>query len=476
MANFNYRRFFIILRAKDAGFELHDREPSGYCKIDIKNNRIKFFIYAQDLKPQTSEQGIYEAYIVSPREEKSAQKLTDVFVDNRGRAECTVESDTETLKRTAKSLEEFSSIAVIFRSSTQAGKLYFPLVGSAGKRAELDWSGRIMADILKVSGKDINEQQIPDKSEIQRNAKLEKAAATEKSVPKEASELENATHELKAAFIDGDVLNQNDLPMSNDLCVHRDIEQNAAKEIPEIAADQTVLDDGLNDLGCELGVSDEENLQREKNDFFESIENEECSISDTAVFETGGLFEENACDKDFISDKPHHEGTIIEKIETHDKTTFVDDKNTDDKTGEEGCSQVSSSTYWDVMRDYFMKIYKENSRVYPFGYNDNRKWVKVEHIPDGYSEYCNQRAYMSFHSADPLRRDPISLSHYLVGVIDEDEKTSHVIYGFPGYSYEQPPAYAIHGIAVWEPLKNGYGKGYWLIYIDAQTGDLVQRP
>jgi hypothetical protein len=418
MANFNYRRFFIILRAKDTGFELNDKEPSGYCKIDIKNNRIKFLIYVQDLKPQTSDQGIYEAYIVSPREEKPAYKLADIFVDNRGRAECNVESDTETLKRTTKSLEEFSAITVVYKSLTHTRKLHYVLVGSAGKRAELDWSGRIMADILKVSGTELKEQQIPDESKIFNSITPEKTVAPEEVIPNKVTEPEKAASDWN-------------MPLSNDLCSCGDTEQNEDTKTPGSAGSQTALSDESNDIGLEFVVRHEESDSKE---------------------------------------------IIVEKIKTHDKIAFEDDEKPDDKTDEAKCLPFSSTNYWDFMKDYFMKISKENPRVYPFGYNDDRKWVKVEHIPDGYSKYCNQRSYMDFNSADPLRRDPESLAHYLVGFIDQDENISYVIYGFPGYSYEQPPAYAIHGLSVWEPLKNGYGKGYWLIYIDAQTGDLVQRP
>lgn len=458
MANFNYRRFFIILRAKDTGFELHEKEPSGYCKIDIKNNRIKFFIYVQDLKPQTTEQGTYEAYIVSPGEEKPVYKLADIFVDNRGRAECTVESDTETLKRTTKSIEELSAIAVVYKSLTNTGKLHYPLAGSAGKRAEIDWSGRIMADILKASGTEQHQQQIQNKTNslstmtpeillVREEQISKKAVETEEETPKQkdvtsievvlektiSHEEMNPPKEAKSDEMiptDEKLDHENVLP-GDDLCSYKDTEQNEYTEIPNYAAVQAASYDELSDIEHKSEASQEES------------ESEEI---------------------------------IVEKLETHDKIVVNNDVNPENQTNEAECLPFASTNYWDVMRDYFVKLSNENPRVYPFGYNDYRKWVKVEHIPDGYSKYCNQRAYMDFHSSDPLNRDPESLSHYLVGFIDKDEKTSCVIYGFPGYSYEQPPAYAIHGLSVWEPIKNGYGKGYWLIYIDAQTGDLVQRP
>jgi len=421
MANFNYRRFFIILRAKDTGFELQEKEPSGYCKIDIKNNRIKFFIYVQDLKPRTEQQGVYEAYIVSPREEKPAKKLADISVDSRGRAECTVESDTDALNRTAKSIEELSAIAVVYRSLSDTAKLYYPLVGSAGKRGEIDWSGRIMADILKTSKTLLSEKQIP---------------------------------------------NQNETPS----------EENKDKEIFEIVTNQTTFGYASDDLALDLGARHEKNFFEEESDFLDKIVDEKYPFLDSVAAEKSDLSDEVACETSLTSEGEVFKEIILEKNGIHDKIALEDDENPDDKIDKAECSPLPSANYWDVMRDYFMKLTKENPRAYPFGHNDDRRWVKIEHIPDGYSQYCNQRTNMDYCVGDSLRRDTESRTHYLVGLVGQDETVSYVIYGFPGFSYEQPPAYAIHGLSVWEPLKNGYGKGYWLIYIDAQTGDLVQQP
>ena len=469
MANFNYRRFFIILRAKDTGFDRQEKEPSGYCKVDIKNNRIKFLIYIQDLKPQTVEQGIYEAYIVFPKEEKPAKKLADIFVDNRGRVECTVESDTEALNHTVKSLEQFSAIAIVYRSLAHTDKLYFPLVGSAGKYGEIDWSVRIMADILKTSKTVANERRIPNQI-----TKPSDEATKEQVTVSYKEETQDVTAiPTKSISVEGKAVNHENIFLNNDLTTDRDIEKYKDTEISGILTNQTACGCVSDELGLELGARYEENSTKYEGDFFDGITDEKYFFSDAVAVEKIDLPDETVCEVSFIFGISDSNEISVEKIETHDRIALKDDENPDDKTDKVECSPFSSTNYWDVMRDYFMKLFKENPRAYPFGHNDDRKWVKVEHIPDGYSRYCNQRASADYYVTDPLRRDTENPTHYLVGFVGQDENTSLVIYGFPGYSYEQPPAYAIHGLSVWEPLRNGYGKGYWLIYIDVQTGDIV---
>jgi hypothetical protein len=35
------------------------------------------------------------------------------------------------------------------------------------------------------------------------------------------------------------------------------------------------------------------------------------------------------------------------------------------------------------------------------------------------------------------------------------------------------PPMSVYGFSRWLPVKNGYGAGYWLLYIDAVTGNIT---
>jgi len=48
----------------------------------------------------------------------------------------------------------------------------------------------------------------------------------------------------------------------------------------------------------------------------------------------------------------------------------------------------------------------------------------------------------------------------------------YVIYGLPGM-YSAVPPMSIYGLSKWLPKKNGQGMGYWLLYIDAETGEIA---
>ena len=46
------------------------------------------------------------------------------------------------------------------------------------------------------------------------------------------------------------------------------------------------------------------------------------------------------------------------------------------------------------------------------------------------------------------------------------------MYGVPGTYAAMPPVY-MQGFSAWKPVRNSYRIGYWLLYIDALTGEIT---
>jgi len=126
----------------------------------------------------------------------------------------------------------------------------------------------------------------------------------------------------------------------------------------------------------------------------------------------------------------------------------------------ESCPEGRS--YWDQTKDYFSQLFQNNARVWPFDDIPETEWVRVEYPnPSPYSCY-GMTNYGSSGATD----------HYLVGLARHSGKVRYVIYGVPGI-YSMVPPMSIEGFSRWLPEKNGYGAGYWLLYIDAISGNVA---
>jgi len=125
-------------------------------------------------------------------------------------------------------------------------------------------------------------------------------------------------------------------------------------------------------------------------------------------------------------------------------------------------SYPEGRSYWDQTKDYFNQLFQNNARVCPFDGIPETEWVRVENPnPSPYSCY-GMTDYGGNGAAD----------HYLVGLARHRGKVRYVIYGVPGI-YSMVPPLSMQGFSGWLPVKNGYGAGYWLLYIDAISGNVA---
>lgn len=106
-------------------------------------------------------------------------------------------------------------------------------------------------------------------------------------------------------------------------------------------------------------------------------------------------------------------------------------------------------TYWDCNETAFLNMLKENPEAEEMNLLiPGSRWVKVE--DDG--------------------------AQYVMGVIfEEDETPLYLCYGFPAPWSETPPD-NLEGYSQWIPLDcaHPHDKGYWVIYINAKTGERVR--
>ncbi|HHT65363.1 MAG: hypothetical protein ACOX25_04785 [Caldicoprobacterales bacterium] len=130
--------------------------------------------------------------------------------------------------------------------------------------------------------------------------------------------------------------------------------------------------------------------------------------------------------------------------------------------------QLGSASYWSRVEEYYSRLFDNHKKVTPFDDSSGEvDWIRVENFHE--LLYPQYRAYDPY---DPYRRNGGALDHYLIGLVRNQGKVQYVVYGIPGI-YSAAPPMSMHGFSRWLPVKNGYGAGYWLLYIDALTGNIA---
>ncbi|HZK34804.1 MAG TPA: hypothetical protein VFD33_05805 [Bacillota bacterium] len=142
-----------------------------------------------------------------------------------------------------------------------------------------------------------------------------------------------------------------------------------------------------------------------------------------------------------------------------------DDEIDDDTYKEAYKPEVEDMTYWGKVKEYFEGLFDRHRRLCPFDTVGEEDWVRIEHRDDPASSYFKRPGGM-------YGLDMNSIDHYLVGLRREEGRVQYVIYAIPGV-YTAVPPMSIHGLSKWLPVRGGYGTGYWLLYIDAKTGEIA---
>ena len=130
-----------------------------------------------------------------------------------------------------------------------------------------------------------------------------------------------------------------------------------------------------------------------------------------------------------------------------------------DETGEQekpaqtagsAAAEEAPKTYWERTREFYLGLFSQGQSCRPFeDMFPDTEWVVIQ----------------------PQRRDPYygAFDHYLVGLTKPEKKVKTIIYAVPGGMYWMPPAPG-YGFSRFIPVDPGTGMGYWLCFLDAETG------
>ncbi|MBU3100777.1 MULTISPECIES: DUF7922 domain-containing protein [Clostridium] len=108
----NYSRYFIILQEDEKGYSLEaDKIPSGYAKLEMKNNKCKISYYVQNLRKE--KQPYYMILICGKKDVNKIIKVGKLNIDDHGRVDIFHEYDMDNIADTGINAEKIIGAAIV---------------------------------------------------------------------------------------------------------------------------------------------------------------------------------------------------------------------------------------------------------------------------------------------------------------------------------------------------------------------------
>jgi hypothetical protein len=107
----SYSRYFIILQEDERGYALaSDKLPSGYAKLEMKNEKCKISYYVQNLKKESAP--YYMMLICNKKEVNKIIKLGELNIDDHGRAEVSYEYEVDNICGTGIAMDKIVGASI----------------------------------------------------------------------------------------------------------------------------------------------------------------------------------------------------------------------------------------------------------------------------------------------------------------------------------------------------------------------------
>jgi len=466
-----YHRSFVILQPWDSKVNIKaEKPPAGYCKIEVRNDKCRMYFHVQDLKSHGVQQEGYDVFLVSAQEGISPQKIASIYVDQRGRGECAVEINVNDVGGSGYSLDQFHGLAVV---RDDHGDISYPLVGYANKRVELDWGGRIKRDIGRYynkAAKAVTESRKeasaarPLEERKEEGAQREPLFTMDSKKQKTIQDIITALGPLLQSRMQESRVEQEKMQAQQAQEVEK--EQDGDREKAE---GQKAMVQGEKMAEKADMTSDETYSPSKSPQKIVEEQDEEVMAASTDAAPEAQMEDASQAGKDGQGLKARETVTgemVSAEGQAQEQEGGVEGEPVEgeSKIQQQAADLSGKQTYWEKTREYYTRLFETHRRVYPFIVEmEEVQWVEVPYEDDygQYSYIASRNAGNGYH-----------YGHYIVGLVKENGEVRYVAYGIPGPYGTMPPAF-MQGFYRWAPSRYGYGMGYWLLYVDAHTGEIA---
>lgn len=108
----SYSRYFIILQEDEKGYALgSDKLPSGYAKLEIKNDKCKISYYVQNLKKESTP--YFMVLICNKKDVKKIIRIGELNIDEHGRTEVSYEYPVDNVANCSIGVDKIVGAAIV---------------------------------------------------------------------------------------------------------------------------------------------------------------------------------------------------------------------------------------------------------------------------------------------------------------------------------------------------------------------------
>ena len=487
--NNEYKRYFVILQEDDKGYEMAaGKIPTGYAKIEIKNNRGKLTAYAQNVK--YGEKIDYRMLLIAPGK-KAAVDMGRLMVDGSGRGELNVEFDADNVLKSGMSISDFMVAAVQTNTAT-------PLSGYTG-RDKIQWKNSYHIinkpqDRIDKKQQVIEEVAAPILTKPMEMPQLPKVNVGDvvgdvKEVIEGATDIieslvENAKDVVEFVVGEDEVIPAPVKPKKEPLPIQEVVEpinmEPVIEEEPMVIPSQIpevepIMIPEPMPMPIPTPVKPIEMLPQKP--LFEA----ETEIKAKFVIETEEKHEKPLYEYKIECPEIDYEKYYYDEDSESDSDSDCDSDDRDKKKHHE---DEKSPFYTSPMYRRLEKVLERLREYEPFDDDSREKWYKIEDdvyllnnatipfmgsmMPLGYPFMSNECVMM------------IGRKDYIIGAkYSKDKKDKKVIksimFGIPGMNNKQEERYySMRGFTDYRPHKSK-NYGYWIMTFDIMTGEIITK-
>lgn len=425
----SYSRYFIILQEDEKGYSLtHDKQPTGYVKLELRNDKCKVSYYVQNLKKEDAP--YYMILILSKKDTNKILKLGELNIDEYGRADVSYEYLSSNLGNTGLSVDDISGAAV----SKFLDKNIIPVLSGFLTTDIPKWREFELIDMLAEKDddedKEVNEKLVlneeestgdDNKTESSKENNKKEVNNKFKEYEETIEKIKEETKEAKSS-IEKDKTNREDTTSEEITDIVEKEISNSNKELEKEIEEKNIIKED---------IIEHNDQSREDDDL------------DIYVFKCENIKRED--------DLPRHCHCKEKEYEKGEMEKFFDD-------------------IIDDLEDISDDI-KDIKRV---------KWYKVPVLNKEEMYYINNyNKYTVLYYPMTYYYDYISkANHFVVGYkYNKNNKMKYIIYGIPGSKeLKDQPFQGKTGFVTWVPNYNTNNEdidGYWLMFYDFRRSTIL---
>ena len=442
----SYNRFFIILQEDQKGYGMDtNRTPSGYAKLEMRNDRAKTSFYIQDIKKQN---GPYYMVLIAQGNGGTREliNLGQINIDEGGKADVSNEHDTNNVAGTNIGMDKIQGAGICRINGSKVNPV---MVGFICGEELKNWA---TYPIARTGGK---------ASKYAINMSKPSEESIEKEVKKETRTLEEKKKE----------------PVEiNELKKEVEIEKEIEKEIEEESRgnevhkeDEPMKEEQVSSIEGETQDFDEyeEQIERLK-EYRKKHNSKQCDDDDHKHHE------HHKChDKDEDHHHECHDKDEDHHHECHDK----DEDHHHKHHHKDGDYHHNDEHPIGAMGEFFKNVVSGLEKI---GHKESIKncmWYKasVENLDAMYCIHDYNKYSVIFYPMICYYPYIAKAKHFMIGYKCDDEGVlKYIIYAIPGTKalIDQPYDGKTGFVTFMSDTENSE-RGHWLMYYDVRKNSVV---